>query len=248
MADNLKAIKGLASDYAYEVLYNKIISIDLAPGTSVSPTQLSKNLGISRTPIQRACTKLAENGLLEVLPQRGSYVSLININRVYESFYMRNLLEQAAIQQVCGLNDRNKVAFLLEQNIYNQRKALEHNLYEKYFEYDNNFHHIIYNAANMLYIEQAMAQVSLDQNRIRQLKILSNIRIDPTLNEHQKILDSIKSGDADAASFNIYVHISKFAEDTISIHEKYPDYFSNWKSAQDIKPSLQKQNFYGFGK
>lgn len=246
MADSIKAIKGLASDYVYKILYDKIISINLAPGTNVSPTQLSKDLGISRTPIQRACTKLAENGLLEVLPQRGSYVSLININRVYESFYMRNLLEQAAIQQVCALLDRNNVAFSLEQNIYNQRKALEHNLYEKYFKYDNNFHHIIYAAADMLYIEQAMAQVSLDQNRIRQLKILSNIRADPTLDEHQKILESIKSGDADSASFNIYTHISKFAEDTIAIHKKYPDYFSNWKNDSDIKPGLHKQNFYSF--
>lgn len=152
MADNPRAIKGLASDYVYEVLYNKIISIDLAPGTSVSPTQLSKDLGISRTPIQRACTTLAENGLLEVLPQRGSYVSLINIDRVYESFYMRNLLEQAAIQQVCVLPNRNEISFLLKQNIYNQRQALEHNLYEQYFKFDNNFHHIIYDAANMLYI------------------------------------------------------------------------------------------------
>lgn len=246
MADNPRAIKGLASDYVYEVLYNKIISIDLAPGTSVSPTQLSKDLGISRTPIQRACTTLAENGLLEVLPQRGSYVSLINIDRVYESFYMRNLLEQAAIQQVCVLPNRNEISFLLKQNIYNQRQALEHNLYEQYFKFDNNFHHIIYDAANMLYIEKAMAQISLDQNRIRQLKILSNIRIDSTLTEHQNILDSIKNGDADTASFNIYVHISKFAEDAIAIHKKYPDYFSNWKNNQDIKPGLQKQNFYNF--
>ncbi|MFD1418176.1 GntR family transcriptional regulator [Companilactobacillus keshanensis] len=236
----------LASDYAYQTLYNKIVSLELSPGESISPVQLSKELGISRTPIQKASAKLAEDGLLEVLPQRGSYVSQINIDRIYESFYMRNLVEQAAVIKICDFDDRKDVCMQLEQNIYNQKKVLERELYEESFEIDEQFHHIIYKAANMLYIEKALAQISADQNRLRKLKVLSNMRADPTLQEHNNILESIRGGKAEEAALNIYKHISKFAGDTIAIHDKYPEYFSNWKNAEIKNLKLKKQSFFSF--
>lgn len=244
--DNIGSIKGLASDYVYQTLYNKIISIELAPGSSISPAKLSKELGISRTPIQRACTQLAENGLLEILPQRGSYVSLINIDKVNESFYMRNLLEQAAIHKVCALKDRSQVTAALEQNIYAQQRALDNGLYEESIKLDNAFHHTIYTTAKMHYIEQSMTQFSVDQDRLKQLRVLADILTSPTLKQLQEILYSIRDGNADAATFNIYTNISQFTDDIIEIHEKYPNYFSNWKGAQYIKHNLQKQSFYNF--
>lgn len=246
MADNIGSIKGLASDYVYKILYDKIMSIELAPGSSVSPAKLSKELGISRTPIQRASTQLAENGLLEILPQRGSYVSLINTKKVSESFYMRNLLEQAAIYKVCGLKDRTTVVSLLEQNIYDQQKALDTGHYEASFKFDEAFHHIIYQAADMLYIEQSMMQFSLDQNRLRQLRILANILAYPTLKQLQEVVYSVRDGNGDAASFNIYTNLSLFAEDIVEIHAKYPDYFSNWTGEETLTHGLQKQRFYNF--
>lgn len=246
MADNIGSIKGLASDYVYKILYDKIMSIELAPGASVSPAKLSKELGISRTPIQRASTQLAENGLLEILPQRGSYVSLINAKKVSESFYMRNLLEQAAIYRVCSLSNKADVALLLEQNIYDQQKALDTGLYEESYKLDDAFHHIIYKAADMLYIEQSMMQFSIDQNRLRQLRILSNLLSYPTLKQLQEVVYSVRDSNADAASFNIYANLSLFTDDIIEIHKKYPDYFSNWTDEQKIKHSLQKQSFYNF--
>lgn len=243
--DNTQSSKGLASDFVYKTLYDKIISLDLKPGEIISPTQLSKELGISRTPIQRACIKLAANGLLDVLPQRGSYVSLINLNKVYESFYMRNLLEQAAISVVCRLEDRSYICSQLELNIISQEQKLKDRKYSESFAIDEEFHHTIYEAAGMLYIESAMAQISSDQNRLRQLNVNSGIQNDPTLKQHQNILESIRNGDTDAASFNTYIHISKFATDCIKLHQQFPNYFSNWNE-KNLLPQSTKQTFYNF--
>lgn len=235
-----------ANDYAYQTLFSKIVAIELPPGASISPIELSKELGISRTPIQRACSRLAENGLVNVFPQRGSYVSLINFDKVYESFYLRNLLEQAAVRNVCRLPDRSEIVFSLNQTIYNQRQELDHKNYIRAFDLDNRFHHLIYDAAAMNYIEQALAYIAADQDRIRHLKVLSELRIDSTLEEHFKILNAIENGNADEAARNVYLHISKFAEDMSAIHRKYPKYFSNWTADEDIKIAPVKESFYNF--
>lgn len=233
-----------ASNYVYKYLFDEITSLRLTPGTRINPNKLSQKLKISRTPIQSACSKLAENKLLKIKPQSGSYVSLINFSKVYESFYMRNLLEQAAIYEVCHSSNRPKVVLALEQNIYNQQKALEQGLYDNAFNYDNKFHHIIYSVAKMIYIEESMVQISIDQKRIDKLKILSNIRPYPILKEHQEILNSIRDGNSDAAKFNVYMHISNMIKNTIIIHNKYSNYFSNWIDKKSIKTNLEGQKFY----
>lgn len=244
--NNIKSTHGLVSDRAYTELFEKISKVELKPGESVSPTQLSKIMGISRTPLQRTFTKLAENGLLDVLPQRGSYVSLINVDKVYEAFYMRNLLEQAAVKVVCGRNNKTKLIYTLEQNIANQRLAAKHKLYDEYFKNDNDFHHNIYSAANMTYIEKTMAQISVDQTRLRYLKLRSNFRTPQTIEEHQNILDAITIGDAEKATHGIFTHISNFTGDALAVHEKFPEYFLNWADRENYALAPEKAAFTTF--
>ena len=67
--------KESARDYALKVLEGNITSLDLAPGTPISENELAAELGISRTPVREAIIELAKAYLIEIYPQRGSFVS-----------------------------------------------------------------------------------------------------------------------------------------------------------------------------
>lgn len=240
--------KGLANDYTYREIYRKIISLELIPGERINPIKLSEEMNVSRTPIQHACSKLSEIGLMNVIPQRGSYVSLIDINKVYQSFSLRNLMEQAAVRRIFAMNSskRIKLVSTLKRNIYDQEIELKSQHYQNYYDFDRKFHHAIFSAADMLYIEQATEQISTDQDRIRQLKVMYQIRMDTALAEHRHIIDTLEHGKPEEVALAIYEHISKFAEDTDIIHQKYPDYFETWQNNQKVTIKKQERSFYDF--
>ena len=85
--------------YAVRVLLYNIIHLELQPGTAVSENELSTTLSLSRTPVREALIELNRIGLVEILPQRGSYISKIDYNIVEESRFLRLVTENAK----CGL-------------------------------------------------------------------------------------------------------------------------------------------------
>lgn len=240
--------KTFANDLAYQTLYDQIVGLDLLPGARISVLKLSQQLGISRTPLQRACSKLAENGLLDVRPQNGSFVSLIDVQRVFESFYMRNLLEQAAVGHICVLPQaqRDDVLSELKRNVVNQELVLKEQRYKDYFDLDNEFHRFIFASAGMSHIQQAQDQISADQDRIRRLKVITQVRMEQSPSEHERIVTALADADVDAAKYQVFLHISKFAEDTDAIHEEFPEYFSNWLPHTNLSVEGKRQSYYDF--
>lgn len=216
----------------------------LPPGTAISPIEVAAELGISRTPLQSACSRLAADGLLTIFPQKGSYVSLIDLQRVYESVYMRNILDQSAVRNLCG-SPRLKEALLpLEANLNQQEFSLKMATVEEIIELDNRFHKIIYEMGGMSNIQRALSSISADQDRVRYMKLKSKIRMTETVNEHRKLLKSIKQRDADSASMISYEHISNFGVDITSIYNQHPDYFTNWDEKLWTNVVCQEEIFY----
>ena len=76
-------------EYAYRVLYDNIMNLHLVPGTAMSEQELSTMLSVSRTPVREAFIRLAQKGLLDVLPQRGTFVSKINTEQLAEFRFLR---------------------------------------------------------------------------------------------------------------------------------------------------------------
>ena len=80
--------------YTYRVLKENIMRLNLKPGESISEIELSEALDVSRTPVREAIVKLSEEKLVDVFPQRGSFVSKINLNLVEEAVFLRELCEK----------------------------------------------------------------------------------------------------------------------------------------------------------
>ena len=88
-------------EYAYRVLYQNIMTLKLPPGTAMSEQELSGILKVSRTPVREAFIRLAQSGLLEVLPQRGTFVSKIHTEQLAEFRFFRVTLERGIMELAC---------------------------------------------------------------------------------------------------------------------------------------------------
>ncbi|WMJ84922.1 GntR family transcriptional regulator [Oscillospiraceae bacterium LTW-04] len=215
-------------DYIYRTLYKNIIHLNLIPGECLSPLEVAQAFGSSRTPVQGAFSRLLSDGLLDIFPQRGSYVSIINIKRVYESIFMRNLLEQAVVRVLCEKEVPESGIVELEANLSQQNFYYEKNMIQDVFDLDNKFHRTMFELAGLEHIQQALESIVADQYRVRVIKLHSRLRWEQTVDEHQKLIDAIRQKNVELGCRQSFEHIARFGVDIEAAYKLYPQYFSNW--------------------
>ena len=132
-----------ARDFALRVLKENILSLELKPGMAISENELSAELKISRTPVREAIIELAKAYLIEIYPQRGSFISLIDPKMVEEARFLRKITDTAVIETACDEIDEEGIK-LLEDNVSLQEYYLSKGMTDKIFELDNQFHKDIY--------------------------------------------------------------------------------------------------------
>jgi DNA-binding GntR family transcriptional regulator len=93
-----KIINGDLKNTAYKILREKLINCEYPPGSLLNETQLSEELGFSRTPIRESISKLEQDGFIQVLPKKGIYVRDISLNDVTQIFQTRVEIEPVALR------------------------------------------------------------------------------------------------------------------------------------------------------
>src|SRR5471030_2430341 len=88
----LEISKDSTSRRIYNLLRQEIINLNLAPGLNISEKDISEKFKVSRTPVREAFVRLSKEGLLNIYPQKGSFVSLIDLSSVEEARFMREHL------------------------------------------------------------------------------------------------------------------------------------------------------------
>ncbi|MGL5051065.1 GntR family transcriptional regulator [Cetobacterium sp.] len=214
--------------YIYRVLRENIMNLNLKPGEAIREIELSGILNVSRTPLREAIVQLIEEKLLEVFPQRGSFVSKINLNLVEEAVFVRELCEIKIIKMACQKENIEELINKLEKNIEYQKIVLNFNqdLHE-FFILDNEFHYLIFDYFNKKYSWKAIKRLSTHYDRLRLLDALEKTNIKITLEQHIKIVELIKSKNIKKLENHIEKHLLNY-RDVIKKYElKYPEYFCN---------------------
>lgn len=211
-------------EYSYRMLWKNIIYLKLKPGEAISENTVAEALHTSRTPIRETFAKLLSDGLLDVYPQRGTYVSLIDMKRVGESVFMRVPLEEAVMERACrGISE--EYMYRLESNLNRQIFCYAQNKLSEIFELDNALHETIYRGCGMEHVWQAIQSISADQYRIRYLEMSEQIRSDEVIEEHRAIIQAIRDKDSGKGCKITREHIVKLDSDVKIARERYPLYF-----------------------
>ncbi len=181
-----------SSQYAYRAIRAAIMDLSLEPGCVLNDTEIANKLNVSKTPIREAMMRLRNENLLDIYPQKGSRVSLINFNLATEGMNLRQIVEAAIYADISGnVPDSTKIQLI--KNLEYQHIIIKHHgAKPEFFALDSEFHRIIYEGANRSATWAAVSTVTTHYDRMRFLDILSgNYRLAPVYEEHQTIFDML---------------------------------------------------------
>ncbi|MFD2044635.1 GntR family transcriptional regulator [Ornithinibacillus salinisoli] len=221
---NSKVKRYSTRDYAYEELREQIIMLKLNPGRSISENEMSIMLEVSRTPVREAFVKLAQEKLLEVYPQKGTFVSLIDLDYVEEARFIREHLERAIVKEACKSFNVDCL-IELEKKFELQKLAVEKKDYTKLFELDEMFHQCISIGTDKERIWSVIQQMNAHLNRIRMLSLAANYNWELILSQHEKIIKAIKQQKEDEADLVMEEHLRKLTFELEELKNEFPDYF-----------------------
>ncbi|WP_300370818.1 GntR family transcriptional regulator [Brachyspira sp.] len=227
-ADNLiildREINEPIGDYAVRCLEYNIINMSLLPGTFISEKIVSEVLSISRTPIREAFSRLEKLNLIEIYPQKGTMVSLIDTSIVEETSFMRMVLEKEIIKIVCN-NHTEKDLKLLNRNIEQYGKHINTNRFYELLKLDNEFHELLFSIADKKLTFNLIKDFIKHFNRARIFNIMKMDRR-RTLMEHKNILLLIKEQNIKKLIPLMEVHLTHVKDDMDFLKTKFPEYFN----------------------
>ena len=155
-----KKDKENGKEYAYRVLKDNIMTLNLKPGELLSEADLSDKLGISRTPIREVLMKLKNEHLIEVKPQTGTYISLIDANLIEEAMFMRHTLEKEVLKAACK-NISDEIIMELEKNLFAQKLiADKSDSAIEFHRLDKEFHELLFEGSNKSNIWESIVNIS----------------------------------------------------------------------------------------
>ncbi|WP_198663927.1 GntR family transcriptional regulator [Jiangella endophytica] len=215
---------GRTSDKVFEQLLEAVRSLRLLPGQPISETELARELGVSRTPVREAITRLAEAGLVDVVPQVGTTVSVISLAEVEEARFVRESLEVAAVKELVPLAPGD--AADLRQVIAGQRQALDAGDPEGFFELDETLHARIFALSGYPGAWTTVKRSKVHLDRMRRLVLPDRPFVDGVLTEHVGIVDALESGDLVAAEERVRAHARRVPLLKAELKREFPGYFA----------------------
>ena len=211
-------------EYALRVIRENIVNLELAPGTMLSEQDIADELNLSRTPVHEAMQELSATKIIEILPQRGSHVSLIDMALVDEAIFVRSTIESAITEMACQQASETDIQEL-EENVTLQQFYYEKNNLDKIMELDNAFHEMMYKITNKMQCHYMVRLISIHYDRIRELH-LHSFNPERIINEHKEILEAFKNKNPAAAKEAINKHLSRKHTQEDEIKKKFPQYFA----------------------
>jgi GntR family transcriptional regulator, rspAB operon transcriptional repressor len=212
------------SETVYAVLRKNIINLTLAPGTLISETDVAERLSVSRTPVREAFIRLSHEALVSIFPQKGTFVSKIDLSRVQEERFLRESLECEVIRLFANYHSEQSIE-RLKRNLKQQQAALEEGSLTRFIEFDDQFHAIMFEETNKQLCYQVLKSYSSHYRRIRYLSMFLSEVSAHNIDQHQQLLAAIEDHDSELASSLLKHHIRKLIIEKDDICEKYPEYF-----------------------
>ena len=206
-------------DYALRVLKENILHLELEPGSMVSENELAIQLGLSRTPVREALMSLSKVRLVEIYPQRGSAVSLIDYDLVEEACFMRRVLECAVVEIACqNVTREDKVE--LEDNVALQERYLRDGRLETLMQLDNELHRMLFRIARKEQSWEIMTSFTAHFDRVRSMSL--STANDRNVADHRAIVKAVIAGNAQQARQLMESHLSRYKVDEHALRQQYP--------------------------
>ena len=193
-------------EQVFDELKNRILYAKLAPGVKISDNEVARELGISRTPVREALVRLAGQGLVEELPNRGFRVRVLTLGEVEDLYIMREALEVLAVKLAIQNMDSEKER-TLGQLLKRYVPIVNTQDFVKHIQLDHQFHYQIVSYSNNACLTQTFRNI---QDQVRIVRHYEHLRSDSyqkVYNGHQQIFNFMVKGETARAKSAMSRHI-----------------------------------------
>ena len=192
----------------YQILKEKILSNEFGPNQYLEEKKLCEMMGVSRTPIREAINLLTQENLVQVIPNKGIFVTDISIQSVRELFDARGMIEPLVLQRALPNLDFDKILEFKQRTL----DALEQSDYTALHWMDYEFHNYINSCCRNSYMIQIMRNISDQFQRVRTQDFYSKERTENGAHEHLQLIELIIKGEREQAVELLRKHINSTQE------------------------------------
>ncbi len=222
--DGLRLKPATMSYRVFEALKLAIVQLQLRPGNLLSEAEVAKQLGVSRQPVREAFIKLAEVGLVEIRPQRGTFVVLISRRDVENARFIREAIEVAVVRKAADAARPDELG-RLNTLLARQREASEAGDHAYFLRLDEAFHQTIARSVDCEHAWRVIESLKAQMDRVRYLSIPLATPIDTLIAQHERIAAAITAHDAEEAATEMQQHLSEILTSLPKIEAANPDMF-----------------------
>lgn len=218
-----------AAGQIFGFIRDAIVRMELLPGQMISETALAQQFGVSRTPVREALIQLANIGFVEVLPQRGTYVSKFSMDKILQARFIREALEVAVVKQLASnANEalRLEAVDACDSIIESQKVAAADDDPVAFQCLDDQFHQTLASFTHYPRVATLIEAEKSHMDRVRSLSLHIGGQYKKILSQHAAITKAIRAGTPDKAITAMSVHLQDVYHILELIPQEHPEYFA----------------------
>jgi DNA-binding GntR family transcriptional regulator len=213
------------ANFVHATLRQAILSGSLSPETPIDKVALCDRFGVSRLTVTNAIERLAYEGLVEIEPQRGSYVTRISLGDVRQWMLVRRILECEVVAQAAE-NLSTDWTEHLARNLTYQRAAMKNGDLDGFYQLDLAFHGLLIEGLALHRVGEVLDSVRTHIDRTRRMLLPEPGRPLATFKEHQSIFGLIAAHDRAGAVEAMAKHLDRVMSELEAFEARHPNFFS----------------------
>jgi DNA-binding GntR family transcriptional regulator len=202
-------------------LRHELVTLRLPPATRLSENELAVRFGTSRAPVREALIRLADEGFIDILPQRGSFVSRISIGAMRRARFVREAIEISVVRQAATDGLSKAVRADIDKAIADQIAARDDA--EKFAMADDRFHRSLVEGIGIAQLWSVLEREKAQFDRVRFLSLPHTTPVEVLVEQHNAIIAAIDARKPDAAADAMHAHMSEVLKITNTLVSRHPD-------------------------
>ena len=223
---NLDNFQGSLTDRTFLAIREAIMELNFLPGEIIRKHDICNALGVSRSPVSEALAKLRNEGLVEVVPQSGTFVSRFSLQDIKEGAFLREAIELACIE-ILASNISEQQLIDLNRNLKLQKVLAESDDYQGFYQLDAKMHGMIMDFTGYKNLAKVTKTGWVQVDRARQLLLPVDGRLKKAFQEHRAVIKALEQNDVALAREKMRTHLNQLILLLTPLEKKHPHLFEN---------------------
>ena len=222
----LDNFQGSLTDRTFLAIREAIMELNFLPGEIIRKHDICNTLGVSRSPVSEALAKLRNEGLVDVIPQSGTFVSRFSLQDIKEGAFLREAIELACIE-ILASNISEQQLIDLNRNLKLQKVLAESDDYQGFYQLDAKMHGMIMDFTGYKNLAKVTKTGWVQVDRARQLLLPVDGRLKKAFQEHRAVIKALEQNDVVLAREKMRTHLNQLILLLTPLEKKHPHLFEN---------------------